>query len=213
MITLEKPCKEFQGYLRKGYGQLGTPQWGTRVAHRAAMSEHLGRELGLDEMVCHHCDNRKCVELTHLYVGDAKTNAVDMAARGRTWMQKLKGNYPDHIRKNISEAMAGSVISEARKVEIGNFFRGIPKSEEHREKISKGLRGKERSKEHCKNLRGGRSLFGVVGVTYREQCHNNPWRLVRRGAKGVYRGAFPTLLDAAAMSISLDNRGIIHADD
>lgn len=68
------------------------------------MSEHLGRELLPTELVCHHCDNRACFEISHLYVGSHTDNMRDMASRGRSWMQVLKGNYPQEIRDNISKA-------------------------------------------------------------------------------------------------------------
>ena len=34
-------------------------------------------------MLCHHCDNRVCVNPDHLYVGTAQSNVDDMNRRGR----------------------------------------------------------------------------------------------------------------------------------
>ena len=36
------------------------------------------------DFVCHRCDNRSCVRPTHLYVGNNKTNMLDMYRRKRS---------------------------------------------------------------------------------------------------------------------------------
>lgn len=38
-------------------------------------------------MVLHTCDVRNCINLEHLFLGTAKDNARDMAAKGRHWQQ------------------------------------------------------------------------------------------------------------------------------
>lgn len=35
------------------------------------------------DMICHKCDNPECLNLNHLYLGNAQTNARDAFARGR----------------------------------------------------------------------------------------------------------------------------------
>jgi hypothetical protein len=47
-----------------------------------------GREMPAEKYACHHCDNPNCVNPAHIYVGDAYTNAVDSAARGR-WINPM----------------------------------------------------------------------------------------------------------------------------
>lgn len=67
----------------KGYGQFRIP--GTRrnvYAHRLSYSLHKGI-LPDGALVCHRCDNMRCVNPDHLFIGDAKVNLQDMAAKGR----------------------------------------------------------------------------------------------------------------------------------
>lgn len=45
-----------------------------RVSHWLATRES-------PEMVCHHCDNKKCVNPSHLYSGDSFSNGKDAADR------------------------------------------------------------------------------------------------------------------------------------
>lgn len=54
-------------------------------AHRAEWIEKRG-PIPPGMKVCHHCDNRPCREITHLFLGTNQDNLRDMAAKGRsTW--------------------------------------------------------------------------------------------------------------------------------
>lgn len=67
----------------KGYGQIKLP--GTRrqiYAHRLSYLIHKG-ELPDAKHICHTCDNPKCVNPDHLFVGTSQDNHDDMKAKGR----------------------------------------------------------------------------------------------------------------------------------
>lgn len=82
-------CWEWTGPLVNGRGQISTPPTtvGGRAkalyAHRYSAKLHFGM---FDErlLVCHHCDNPKCVNPAHLYLGTVVDNARDRTVRRRT---------------------------------------------------------------------------------------------------------------------------------
>jgi len=79
----ETGCLIFTGTIHhSGYGHFKL-HGRIMEAHRAAWFLS-GRKLTPEKpYVLHHCDNRLCCELSHLYAGNAQDNANDLARRGR----------------------------------------------------------------------------------------------------------------------------------
>ena len=77
----ETGCLEYQGYLLEGYGQIKLNGKVT-TAHRLAYSLFVG-EIPEGLLVCHKCDNRKCCEPTHLFLGTHQDNSIDMVSKNR----------------------------------------------------------------------------------------------------------------------------------
>ena len=74
---------------------LGSRTDGTRKmhpAHRVAYELSVG-PVPADMKLLHKCDNPRCVNPAHLFLGTQRQNIADMVVKGRAWWQagKLRG--------------------------------------------------------------------------------------------------------------------------
>jgi len=89
-------CWEWQGGLRgRGYGQLYVGGHLRMMdAHRVSAMLHFGM-FDLRLLVCHTCDNPKCVRPDHLYLGTYADNWRDTLERSRPPLEACrKAGHP-----------------------------------------------------------------------------------------------------------------------
>ncbi|AUR85686.1 homeodomain-like protein [Vibrio phage 1.079.O._10N.286.45.E9] len=92
-ITINKAtcCWEVEPTARGGYGKISM-LGKTMLYHRASFELHVGK-IPDGMMVCHKCDNPRCVNPIHLFIGTAKDNMDDKIAKGRHVGAKKGSNH------------------------------------------------------------------------------------------------------------------------
>jgi hypothetical protein len=107
---VDSGCWEWAGALyQNGYGMfcLRRGNRKTFLSHRISWAIHNNSSIPEKMMICHTCDNRKCVNPDHLYLGTGKDNNTDTVKRNR-------GN------RKVGDACTWSKITEKQVLEIRN---------------------------------------------------------------------------------------------
>lgn len=111
-------CWVYTGQNNGNYGQIEYRRR-TYLAHRAAYMVHKG-EIPNGACVCHACDNRLCVNPSHLWLGSYSDNARDMVEKGRgnayTPPRKLTNEDVENIKLEHRNGSSQSTIASKYSV-------------------------------------------------------------------------------------------------
>lgn len=118
-------CWEWTRYcIGNGYGRL-TINRENVLAHRAAwMLTHGPIPDGLH--VCHKCDNRKCCNPYHLFLGTRSDNMADCENKGRANRPSNQGHL--HGMSKLTEDAVRAIRSDPRKQKDVAAEHGIDQS-------------------------------------------------------------------------------------
>jgi hypothetical protein len=98
----EEACWEWSGStFENGYGHvyiLGK----TALVHRYSYELHFEMTLNTNDLICHTCDNRICVNPSHLFIGTHQDNSTDMVEKGR----QARGSRLKHTKLSADDREA-----------------------------------------------------------------------------------------------------------
>ena len=105
-IWSTKPCQEWPSRSSKKRYRLLSWRGRHQYLHRIAWAMSHGcmvEDLTYDDVICHHCDNPRCFEPAHLFLGTRSLNMIDMNAKGRRGVVISPRRGEEHSRAKLTE--------------------------------------------------------------------------------------------------------------
>jgi hypothetical protein len=122
-------CWEWQGNIAKvGYGEFSY-HCRKYHAHRFAYILTYG-DIPNSYYVCHKCDNRKCCNPNHLWLGTHADNQRDMSEKGRAATGDKHGSktHPDSVQRGESNHSSKLNWEQVRAIRE-SFANGVKQSD------------------------------------------------------------------------------------
>lgn len=102
----DEECWEWSGNQCNGYGRI-LIDGKSFPAHAVVLYLETGNWPDNTQVVCHKCDNKKCCNPNHLYIGTQKQNTIDRSKSGLT-ATKINGRHkcvvkPETIARGVDK--------------------------------------------------------------------------------------------------------------
>ncbi len=122
-VIKQKGCWDWSGSFGKdGYGQIGcSRELKISKAHRASWIIHRG-EIQDGMCVLHKCDNKRCTNPDHLFLGTNLENSRDLVYKERqlrgskNGAAKITEEIAKDIKKSLQEGVSGSYLGRKHGV-------------------------------------------------------------------------------------------------
>lgn len=156
MSISDDGCWEWNGAKTKGYGTLKLREiYGEfkLLAHRLSWVSFKGESIKDGLFVCHKCDNPKCFNPDHLFLGTSEDNMKDCSEKGRTMTGENNGNskYKKEDILRVQEMLVAGVTG--KKI---HEITGVSRS--HISRIGKGYTWKHETEEGATKVHHNRKF-------------------------------------------------------